>query len=341
MAQPFDAGKLETTGDVFPIAENVDLNPTGPYAYFASSRNGVLAYSSGGAGTALQITWYDRSGRAVGTVGKPADVQTPRLSPNGKMVAADRLDAQSRNRDVWLYDLVRGSEQRLTFDDNNTEPVWSPDGLRIAYVKRQSLKVVVKAADGTGQEEVLESADKRPMDWTRDGNFLLLATGNGNPKTGNDVWALPLPGKNASDRKPVALRETEFSEWHPRVSPDGRWLAYESNESKRPEIYVAGFPGLNGRWQISANGGRYPVWSRDGRELYFWGADGKLMAVEIKPGAQFQPGVPQALFDMRLGTSNPSYDVGADGRFLVATPVEQAATVPMTVVLNWQAGLKK
>jgi len=115
----------------------------------------------------------------------------------------------------------------------------------------------VKSADGTGQEEVLEPADKTPMDWTRDGGFLLLDTPFSNPKTGNDIWALSLSGPNA--HKPMALRQTEFAERWPRVSPDGRWLAYDSNESKRSEVYVVGFPSLTGRWQISANGGTRPV----------------------------------------------------------------------------------
>jgi eukaryotic-like serine/threonine-protein kinase len=340
MAQPFDAGKLQTTGDAVPIAEQVDYYPGGGYAYFGASWNGVLAYYPGGAGTALQITWYDRSGKVVGTVGKPVDIQTLRLSPNGKTIATDRLDAQTSKRDIWLYDLVRGTEQRLTFENDNQFPVWSPDGSRVAYIKRTDTRLVVKAADGTGPEELLETAPKAPMDWTRDGAFLLTATRNTNPKTGNDIWALPMSGPNAL--KPVALLQTEFSEWQPRVSPDGRWLAYESNESKRYEVYVVGFPSLNGHWQISANGGTRPVWSRDGRELYFSSPDNKLMAVPIQPGAQFQAGVPKPLFDVRqMATGNATYDVSADGRFLIATPVEQPATVPMTVVLNWQAALKK
>jgi Tol biopolymer transport system component/tRNA A-37 threonylcarbamoyl transferase component Bud32 len=341
MAQPFDAGKLATSGDARPIAEQVDFfGGTQLYGFFAASQTGVLAYTSGGSGGALQITWLDRSGRPVGTVGKPADIQTPRLSPNGKTVATDRLDAASGNRDIWLLDLVRGTEQRLTFAGNNIFPVWSPDSLRIAYTRATDTKVVAKAADGTGPEEVLESVFKAPMDWTRDDRFLISATPNSVPKTGNDLWALPL-SQGKPGGKPVPLRETEFSEWHGRVSPDGRWLAYESDDTKRKEVYVIGFPALNGHWQASVDGGRYPVWSRDGRELYFVGAEGKMMAVEIKPGAQFVASVPKPLFDVRLGTSNPSFDVSADGRFLIATPVEQSASVPMTVVLNWPAALKK
>jgi Tol biopolymer transport system component len=338
MAQPFDAGKLHTSGDPVLIAEQVDLYASNGYA-FGASPNGALAYTSGGVGASLQITWYDRSGKAVGTVGKPVDIQAPRLSPNGKMVATDRLDTSGANRDIWVYDLVRGTEQRLTFAGNNQLPVWSPDGLRVAYTNRTDRKFVVKAADGTGPEEMLEAADKAPSDWTRDGAFLITMTPASNSKTGNDIWAMPLSGPNA--RKPVALRQTEFSESWARVSPDGRWLAYQSNESKRQEVYVVGFPALNGHWQISANGGRIPVWSRDGRELYFVSADNKLMAVPITPGAQFQPGVPKPLFDVHLGPTNANYDVSADGRFLIATPAEQSAAVPMTVVLNWQAGLKK
>jgi eukaryotic-like serine/threonine-protein kinase len=342
MAQPFDAGKLQTTGDAVPVAEYVDT-PQVSYGYFGASRNGTLAYTSGGGGADLQITWLDRSGKAVGTVGKPANVQTPRLSPNGKMVAYDPLDPQTGKRDIWLHDLARRTEQRLTFANSNDLPVWSPDSLRVAYVQRTGTdtKVVVKSADGTGPEEVLEAAYKLPQDWTRDGRFFISATGSTNPKTGNDLWALPL-SEGKPGGKPVPLRETEFAEWHGRVSRDGRWLAYMSNESKRDEVYVVGFPSLNGHWQISVDGGLFPVWSRDGRELYFVGLNNKMMAVEIKPGAQFQAGVPKPLFDVRMGTSgNRSYDVSADGRFLIATPVEQSATVPMTVVLNWQAGLKK
>ena len=340
MAQPFDAAGLTTTGDARPIAEQVDVpSAQNLYGYFSASLNGVLAYTTGGsAGGALQIRWHDRSGKVVGTVGKPADINNPRLSPDGKMVATDRLDAPSGNRDIWLLDLARGTEQRLTFTGNNNWPVWSPDGLRIAFRRASEQKVMVRAANGTGADEVLEAADKLPTDWTRDGGFLLSATPNTIPKTGNDIWAMPLSG---GDRKPLALRQTEFVEWHARVSPDGRWMAYLSNESKRDEVYVVGFPALNGKWQISANGGGYPVWSRDGRELYFVGADDKLMAVPITPGPQFQPGIPQPLFDVRLANANSSYDVSADGRVLVATPVEQSVTVPMTVVLNWQQALKK
>jgi len=336
MAQPFDASKLATTGDARPIAEQVDVN--GTYAYFAASQTGVLAYTSGGSGDGtVQISWYDRSGKVVGTVGKPVGVNNPRLSPDGKMVATDRLDAGSNNHYIWLHDLARGTEQRLTFSGDNSWPVWSPDGLRIAFRRMPDGKVLARAADGTGAEEVLEAANKIPMDWTRDGGFLLSATPGATPKTGNDIWALPLSGK---DPKPLPLRQTEFTEWHARVSPDGRWMAYISNESKRSEVYVVGFPGLNGKWQISANGGLYPEWSPDGRELYFISAQNKLMAVRITPGAQFQPGIPQPLFDVRLANTSSSYDVSADGRFLIPTPVEQSASVPMTVVLNWQQGLK-
>jgi len=346
LAQPFDPGKLQMAGDAVPLAEHVDT-PQSNYGYFGTSRDGTLVYASGGGGANLQITWLDHSGKTVGTIGKAADAQTPRLSPNGKMVAVDRLDPQSGKRDIWLHDLARGTEQRLTFANDNQFPAWSPDSLRVAYFQRTGTdtRVVVKSADGGGQEDVLENAYKAPQDWTRDGRYLISATNSGNPKTGNDLWALPI-SEGKPTGKPVPLRETEFREWHGRVSPDGRWLAYMSNESKRDEVYVVGFPSLNGHWQISVDGGEFPVWSRDGRELYFVSLNNKMMSVDIqqaiKPGTQFQAGVPKPLFDVRMGTSNNrSYDVGADGRFLIATPVEQSATVPMTVVLNWQAGLKK
>jgi eukaryotic-like serine/threonine-protein kinase len=344
MAQSFDAAKLQTTGDPVPVAEQVDYRNGGfAYSYFSASQNGVLAYASGGYGGNLQITWFDRTGKSAGAVGKPVDVQWASLSPDGKFVVTDRAsNAGSGDRDIWLYDLARGTEQRITFAGNNTFPIWSPDGARIAFLatREGSGKLLAKAANGTGTEETLEAATKAPMDWSRDGRYLTSATLNGNPKTGNDIWMLPMKD-SPGDRKPTPVFQTDFQESYNKISPDGRWLAYQSDESKRAEIYVVGFPGLNGKWQVSVDGGRIPVWSRDGKELYFLGANNKLMAVEIKPGAQFQAGVPKPLFDVQLGPSSPNFDVSADGRFLIATPIEQAAAVPMTVVLNWQAGLKK
>jgi Tol biopolymer transport system component len=353
MAQPFDAGKLETVGFAVPVAERVDVSGDS-YAYWDSSPNGTLAYASGGSGTALQMTWYDRSGKAVGTVGQPAAINTPRLSPNGSMVAFDRLDPQGVKSDIWLHDLARGGEQRLTFAGYNHFQVWSPDNLRVAYTSGVigNSNVRVRAADGTGQEELLESTVRLVQDWTRrpgeTGGYLITATLQiTNPRTGNDLWALPLSGAKPAGPA-VPLLETEFNEWHGRVSPDGRWLAYMSNESIRNEVYVTGFPSRNGRWQVSVNGGLFPVWNPNGRELYFVGRDNKMMAVEIGSasagggGAPFQAGIPKPLFDVRMGTSRTrSYDVSRDGRFLIASPVEQTGTVPMTVVLNWQAGLKK
>jgi serine/threonine protein kinase len=344
LAQPFDTGKLQTTGDAIPIAEQVDAANGFERNHFSISQNGVLAYVSGGPGSgALQLTWYDRTGKALAGVGKPAYINTPRLSPDGKTVATDRLDPASNNRDIWLLDVARGSEQRLTFADQNWFPVWSPDGRRVVYLRLSSQKVLSKSADGTGPEEEVEAAAKAPQDWTRDGRYLISATQFANPKTGNDLWALPfVPGKSVAAGKPLPLRNSEFQEYHGRVSPDGRWLAYQSNESKRTEVYVVAFPGLNGHWQVSVNGGSRPVWSRDGRELYFLDPDNKLMAVPVRSGEQFQAGAPQPLFDVRLsGNANASYDVSADGRFLFATPTEQAATLPMTVVVNWPAMLKK
>jgi serine/threonine protein kinase len=339
MAQPFDPSKLETTGDAVPIAENVDSTPS---PYFASA-NGILAYSSSSS-EALQLSWYDRSGRVVGTVGKPADLEFPRVSPNGKMIAADRLDNVTNNRDIWVYDLERRAEQRLTFEGDNLLPAWSPDGKRIAFTRRTGLsrtagKLIVRAADGTGQEEVLEEGQKGISSWTRDGAFLLTMTPNDHPKTGGDISALPLAGPDA--RKSKMLRQTEFNETWPQASPDGRWLAYNSNETGSDEVYVMGFPPLSGHWQISIGGGRLPVWSRDGHELYFAAPGGQMMAVGINPGPQFQAGVPKPLFRVSLPSANSSYDVSADGRFLIATAAGGLAVAPMTVILNWQAGLKK
>lgn len=334
MAQPFDAGKLATTGEAVPVAEQVN-HVTNLYGVFGVSETGVLAYITGGGGGDEQITWFDRSGKNLGTVGPPGFFQWASLSPDGSTVVMDRRDLQTASSDLWLHDLVRGTTSRFTFGATARFPIWSPDGVRVAFVaspKDRKSGLYVKSANGTGVERPIEdSPSQRPTDWSRDGRYILAET------NGGGIWVHPQFG----DKKPFAYVPSSFSEGEAKLSPDGKWLAYRSNESKRLEIYVVSFPTPDAKFQISTNGGRIPVWSRDGRELYFISADSKMMAVKINTaGGKFQASVPQPLFDVRL-ENNPNFDVSKDGRFLIPTAVGESENVPMTVVLNWQAGLKK
>jgi Tol biopolymer transport system component len=336
MAQPFDTGKLETTGEAVVVAEQVDVNNAGvgvAAGYFSASQNGVLVYTSGRSPVGVQLTWFDRAGKKLDTAGAPGDLQAFSLSPDGTRVAFARRDIQAGRYDLWTRDLARGAESRLTSGGMGGYAVWSPDGARIFYSSRAVDKIYQKAANNTGVEEVVEAASKLPMDASRDGRYLFTVT------VGiNRIWVLPLFG----DRKPFAYVQTEFQENQPRLSPDGRWLAYRSNGSKRDEIYVVSFPQPGGKWQISTNGGQDPVWSRDGRELYYYSLDGKIMTVDIMARPQFQFGVPKALFEVRIPTNNTtSSAVSEDGRFLLPVIVEQGPAKPMTVVLNWPAMLKK
>jgi eukaryotic-like serine/threonine-protein kinase len=344
MAQPFDRDKLETAGDAVPVAEQVDVSNAGVGAtvgYFSASQNGVLAYTSGRALGGVQLTWFDRTGKKLDTVGAPGQLSGFSLSPDGTRVALIRRDPQVGRSDLWIRDLARGAESRLTSSGIGSGPVWSADGTHIFYASRPFDKVYQKAANNTGAEEVLETAARVPVDASRDGRYLFMTTTGNTPKTGVDIWVLPLFG----DRKAFPYAQTEFQENEPRLSPDGRWLTFRSNESKRSEIYVVSFPQPGGKWQISTNGGEEPVWSPDGRELYYYGLDNKIMAVDIKPSvpgnSQLQFSVPRALFEVRIRTAdNPNLDVSKDGRFLLPVLVEQAST-PMTVVLHWPEMLKK
>jgi len=194
----------------------------------------------------------------------------------------------------------------------------------------------VKAANDVGTEAVLDK-DLRPnfvTDWSRDGRYLIETVIDS--KTGFDIWIIPQFG----DKKPFPYVNMEYAEDNAKLAPNGQWLAYSSNESKRNEVYVQTFPEHGGKWQVSTNCADFPVWSRDGSELYFIGADRQLMAVAVKGnGTSFHASVPKALFEV---TAQRQFDVSKDGRFLIQVPVEQgSASVPLTVVTNWQAGLKK
>jgi Tol biopolymer transport system component len=282
------------------------------------------------------LTWFDRSGRQIGTVGgqdmdQPADI---RLAPDGRSVAFRRM--VGGNMDVWLMDIARGILRRFTSDAaRDYEALWSPDGSRIAFSSDRNgvLDLYEKAVDGAGTESLLlESPEhKNIYDWSLDGRFILY--GPQNSKTGQDLWALPLDG----DRKPLAVAQTPFQEVNGRFSPDGRWIAYVLNESGRNEIHVQPFPGPGAKSQISTGGGNLPQWRRDGREIVYLGPDNRLMAVPVMlpvNGSVAEAGTPVALFQTRPGSE---FAASPDGqRFLVNTLPEDAATPPITVILNWK-----
>ena len=250
---------------------------------------------------------------------------------------------------IWLLELNRGTTSRFTFDPaSDTATIWSPDGNLLAFSSNRgaATNIYQKATSGGGKDELISSAtggNGQPTDWFRDGRFILYQQSG--DKTAWDLWALPLFG----DRKPTPFLQTQFNESYGVFSPDGRWVAYVSDESGRSEVYVQAFPPSGGKWQISNGGGILPLWRRDGKEMFFVVPFvGRLMAVEVKTASQFEAGVPKLLFQKPLalthGTtgSGTHYGVSADGqRFLLNLPIQEAAPSPITVVLNWTAGLKK
>jgi eukaryotic-like serine/threonine-protein kinase len=337
MAQPFDADKLEVTGDAFPVVERIRYSWGPGLAEFSVSSDGVLVYITGNP-VPSQLTWFDRNGKQLGTVGPPAAYRVIRLSTDEKRVAVERTDPPAVSSDIWLIDLARGVPSRLTSDPgNDLYPVWSPDGSRIAFtsIREGQLKIYQKLSSGAGgEEELLKSAEPLGIwDWSADGRFILYRILGG--KTKNDIWVLPMFG----DRKPYPLLQTDFNESLAKFSPDGRWVAYVSDETGTSEVYVKEFQRSGGSWRVSTGGGNFPRWRRDGEEL-FYNSGGKLMAVEVKSSSSgFEPGVPKLLFE-RSGSG--IFDVSGDGqRFLIPILVEESSPEPITVVLNWTADLKR
>ena len=248
---------------------------------------------------------------------------------------------QARGNDIWLIDLVRGISKRFTFDPHaEWWPVWSPDGSRIIFTadRNDRTDLYQKPASGAGAEEpVLESPNaKYATDWSVDGRFVLYNEFDN--KTKFDLWVLPLHNGG----KPISFLRTEFTEENGVMSPDGKWIAYDSDESGKSEAYVQPFLPTGAKWLLSRDGGRIPKWRRDGGELYYLGADGKLMAVEVKAGGVFQSGLPRPLFATRTNSPFVHYAVTHDGqRFLIPTEVGEAGSTPAVVVLNWMEGIKK
>jgi Tol biopolymer transport system component/tRNA A-37 threonylcarbamoyl transferase component Bud32 len=340
VAQPFDASALKITGEAVPLAEKIGTDNVG-LARFSVSGNGVLAYRTGETGG--RLLWRDRSGKELDTLGDPGDYANPTLSPSGDRLAFNLTDPRSGKGDIWIRDLARGVNSRFTLGaGNNVRPVWSPDASAIVFASDRggAFDLYEKSAKGAGEEKLLLHSDdpKSPASWTKDGKY--VAYSSRNAKTQFDLWALPTSG----DKKPMPIAVSPFSEQSAMFSPDGRYVAYVSNESGRDEIYVQTFPEPGGKWQVSNEGGNDPSWREDGKEIYYRSPDQKLMAVEIHGGADFQAGVPQALFPIRIRVGNPrnKYTPYPDGqRFMIAAPLGRDAMSPTTIVLNWPAGLGK
>ncbi len=340
VAQPFDAKAMKTTGEPVPLAEKIGVDNVG-LARFSVSREGTLAYRTGESGT--RLLWVDRNGKELDTAGEAGDSREPALSPKGDRLAFDLNDVRTGAGDIWVRDLARGVNSRLTFGAGDEYcAIWSPDGDRIVYsVDRGGPSdLFEKAADGTGDEkELLKSKDLVfATDWSRDGRYIVYSAQA--KDTGLDIWVLPTFG----DRKPIPFLKTPFNEGNAVFSPDGRFLVYSSNESGRIEIYARSFPGPGGKWQVSTGGGSDAHWSDDGKEISYRAPDQKIMAVEVKTGAGFETGIPKALFLGRFqpGIARNRYVPAGDGRkFLVVAPLGRDAMAPTTVVLNWFAGLGK
>jgi serine/threonine protein kinase/Tol biopolymer transport system component len=343
MAQRFDADERQLSGQPVPVAEDVANNLALGRGAFSVSENGVLAYSAGG-DLANLLLWFDREGKQVGSLGEAGLYFTLALSPDERRAAVDRADPQTGTNDIWLFDLSRGVPSRFTTDPSgDSNPLWSPDGSRIVFASGRdgALNLYQKSASGAASEELLlaSSEPKVPNDWSSDGQFILYQTFN--TKTRFDLWVLPMSG----DRQALPFLQTEFNEQQAQFGPDGKWVAYTSDESGTPEVYVRTYPASGGRWRVSTAGGHQPRWRGDGRELFYIASDRKLMAVDVKLGATFEAGTPRALFETRVLTFTDfrnHYTVAADGqRFLVNSMSEEEGVTPITVVVNWTADLER
>jgi len=338
MARPFDPRTLQFRGDAIVVADQV--GQTGGYTSFSASTNGVIVYARGGARPVSQLTWMDRDGKQLGTVGDPGDYFNIALSPDEKRVAVTLLTGTPENRDVWLIDLARSVSSRLTSDPgNDVLPTWSPDGSTIMFGStRQPLGIYARSASGSGQDELLLRDDEgvNPIDWSRDGRFILYFKQSAG---GFALGVLPTSG----DKKPFPLLQTRFSNDHGAFSPDGRWVAYTSTESGPEDVYVQAFP-TGDKYRISRNGGTQPMWRGDGKELFFLAADGTMMSATIRAGDSFEAGIPRALFasGVVLTGNRRQYAVAKDGqRFLINLPQQRATATPLTVVVNWQPSTQK
>ena len=342
MSQSLDTNKYEMTGDAFPVAQNImsfpnEVGPTG-YGAFSVSRNGTLIYRVGDA-QRTQLTWFDRAGKDQQKITDPGIYHEPSLSPDGNKILFG--EQQGPNNDLFIFDLVRTSKTKLTFDGReNASSVLSPDGAQVAFSSSKSDKVglYLKAVNGAGDEQLILGGDEKtyPDSWSKDGKYLLYEVDNGIDYK-FDLFVLPMTG----DRTPFPYLQTPFIESHAQFSPDGKWVAYVTDQNGKADVYVESFPRGSGKWQISTAGGDQPQWRADGKELFYLAPDRNLMSVAVNTSGAVEFGRPAPLFQVNvpltgLMDDRNSYVPTANGqKFLVCALTETGSSQPWNVVLNW------
>ena len=345
MAQPFNPSRLELSGEPVPVAEHVAISGATVRAMFSGSNTGTLIYQSGDTSGGWNLVWWGRDGKQISSIPQSDRYFGPRLSPDGTKVAVEIFAGAQGIGDIWIFDLTRGTSTRLTFGPySQGNPVWSADGKTIFYSSGAGAPyIVAKAADGSTPERiVLESKDTRefPASCSPDGRYLVYERRIPQNETGFHLWALPLFG----DGKPFPIVHSTFEERYPEVSPDGKWMAYQSNESGRWEIYITAFPGGGAKWQVSGVGGASAKWRKDSKEIFYLDLSDNLVAVDVNAsGSSVQLGTPHTLFQA-IGVQREygPYDVSADGkRFLLNSGNLNKSSDPFTLVQNWPAELKK
>ncbi len=337
LAAPFDLGRLEVTGPPVPLSFAALARTAFGVAHYSLSRDGSLAYVPGSGPPQRRLVWVDRSGVSRPLTEIRRDYEHPRLSPDGKRLAVTTWDERAY---VSVYDMERDALTRLSGPEGH-QPIWTVDGERITY-RSIPFDLVWRAADGSGDIETLTSLEGagEPGSWSPDGKMLTFT--DVHPSSGADIWVLSLE----DGRGPRPVVQTPAAEAGGAFSPDGRWIAYDSKESGRLEVYVQPFPGPGRRWQISTEGGRQAVWARNGREIFYRSGD-RMMAVEVETEPSFSLSKPEVLFEGNYAGSveafgSANYDVTADGRRFVMIRTEvESAPASIHVVLNWAEELKE